>query len=110
MFVKINDSNNLIKAIKKNNILTYNENNEKIIITDLKNKLIIIKQTKDHEIKMGLANQKDIVIEYYDISLDITLNIEAYCNKLYKDEHLIIIEYYIKENNEKFSLKIEMSD
>lgn len=110
MLIKINDANTYIKAIKKDNKLTYKDNKAKMIIT-YKNKSVILNRKElDHEIEIEFIDNSDIMINYYDISLDITFNIEAFCKKLYKDEHLLIIEYYIKENKENFSLKIEMGD
>ena len=110
MLIKINDSNTYIKAIKKNNILTYKNENSKFVITDNRQSLIFQKKDKDHEIMIKFIDNSDVIINYYDISLDFTFNIEAFCEKLYKDEHFIKIEYYIKENKEHFSLNIEMSD
>lgn len=104
---------NSVKAIKKDNKITYNVNDVKFGIVICSNKVFLERENKDMKLNLGFEKDKVLKTNYVIKDLGIKIKVETKTKELIIMNNSIKIKYELFMNGEfsdYFTYELEWSD
>lgn len=100
-----------IIGIRNKNKITYIKEETKHTINIISNnKVILLRENKEIKHTFIFVSNKEISTEYFLKSQNLSIDIDIKVISLKVEENIIDIEYIVKDSDNKYEYKIEMSD
>lgn len=93
-------------GIKKNNKITYKENNILVSIHIFKNKIKINRKCNEYEINLLIEDKKDTISTYSVFGGVKIFELETKTKKLIITDEKLVAEYNLEGNDFKFTLEV----
>lgn len=93
-------------GIKKNNKITYKENNILVNVSIFKNKIIMNRKCNEYEIELLLEDKKKTISTYSVFGGTKKFDLETKTKKLVIMDDRIDVEYNLEDNDFKFTLEV----
>ena len=102
-----------IKAIKKDNTITYSKDGIKVKIQLLDNKVLLERENDNMKLNLEFEENKKLVSKYVIKDLNLNIKIETKTNRLIIDKNIIKAQYDLFMNGEfsdNFIFELEWSE
>ncbi|MGN1268711.1 MAG: DUF1934 family protein [Candidatus Aphodocola sp.] len=102
-----------IKAIKKDNTITYSKDGIKVKIQLLDNKVLLERENDNMKLNLEFEESKKLVSKYVIKDLNLNIKIETKTNRLIIDKNIIKAQYDLFMNGEfsdNFIFELEWSE
>ena len=102
-----------IKAIKKDNTITYSKDGIKVKIQLLDNKVLLERENDNMKLNLEFEENKKLVSKYVIKDLNLNIKIETKTNRLIIDKNMIKAQYDLFMNGEfsdNFIFELEWSE
>lgn len=102
-----------IKAIKKDNTITYSKDGTKVKIQLLDNKVLLERENDNMKLNLEFEENKKLVSKYVIKDLNLNIKIETKTNRLIIDKNMIKAQYDLFMNGEfsdNFIFELEWSE
>ena len=102
-----------IKAIKKDNTITYSKDGIKVKIQLLDNKVLLERENDNMKLNLEFEESKKLVSKYVIKDLNLNIKIETKTNRLIIDKNMIKVQYDLFMNGEfsdNFIFELEWSE
>lgn len=102
-----------IKAIKKDNTITYSKDGIKVKIQLLDNKVLLERENDNMKLNLEFEENKKLVSKYVIKDLSLNIKIETKTNRLIIDKNMIKAQYDLFMNGEfsdNFIFELEWSE
>lgn len=102
-----------IKAIKKDNTITYSKDGTKVKIQLLDNKVLLERENDNMKLNLEFEESKKLVSKYVIKDLNLNIKIETKTNRLIIDKNIIKAQYDLFMNGEfsdNFIFELEWSE
>ena len=102
-----------IKAIKKDNTITYSKDGIKVKIQLLDNKVLLERENDNMKLNLEFEESKKLVSKYVIKDLNLNIKIETKTNRLIIDKNMIKAQYDLFMNGEfsdNFVFELEWSE
>lgn len=102
-----------IKAIKKDNTITYSKDGIKVKIQLLDNKVLLERENDNMKLNLEFEENKKLVSKYVIKDLNLNIKIETKTNRLIIDKNMIKAKYDLFMNGEfsdNFIFELEWSE
>lgn len=102
-----------IKAIKKDNTITYSKDGTKVKIQLLDNKVLLERENDNMKLNLEFEENKKLVSKYVIKDLNLNIKIETKTNRLIIDKNIIKAQYDLFMNGEfsdNFIFELEWSE
>ncbi len=102
-----------IKAIKKDNTITYSKDGIKVKIQLLDNKVLLERENDNMKLNLEFEESKKLVSKYVIKDLNLNIKIETKTNRLIIDKNMIKAQYDLFMNGEfsdNFIFELEWSE
>lgn len=102
-----------IKAIKKDNTITYSKDGIKVKIKLLDNKVLLERENDNMKLNLEFEENKKLVSKYVIKDLSLNIKIETKTNRLIIDKNMIKAQYDLFMNGEfsdNFIFELEWSE
>lgn len=102
-----------IKAIKKDNTITYSKDGTKVKIQLLDNKVLLERENDNMKLNLEFEESKKLVSKYVIKDLNLNIKIETKTNRLIIDKNMIKAQYDLFMNGEfsdNFIFELEWSE
>lgn len=102
-----------IKAIKKDNTITYSKDGIKVKIQLLDNKVLLERENDNMKLNLKFEENKKMVSKYVIKDLNLNIKIETKTNRLIIDKNMIKAQYDLFMNGEfsdNFIFELEWSE
>lgn len=102
-----------VKAVYKDNVITYNLNGITIKITTFPDKLLITRENDDMKLNLEFEENKRLVSKYLIKDLGLNVKVETKTKKLIMNDNNLKVEYDLFMNEEfsdSFTFNLEWSD
>ena len=102
-----------IKAIKKDNTITYSKDGIKVKIQLLDNKVLLERENDNMKLNLEFEESKKLVSKYVIKDLNLNIKIETKTNRLMIDKNIIKAQYDLFMNGEfsdNFIFELEWSE
>lgn len=102
-----------VKAVYKDNVITYNLNGITVKITTFPDKLLITRENDDMKLNLEFEENKRLVSKYLIKDLGLNVKVETKTKKLIMNDNNLKVEYDLFMNEEfsdSFTFNLEWSD
>ena len=102
-----------VKAVYKDNVITYNLNGITVKITTFPDKLLITRENDDMKLNLEFEENKRLVSKYLIKNLGLNVKVETKTKKLIMNDNNLKVEYDLFMNEEfsdSFTFNLEWSD
>lgn len=102
-----------VKAILKDGTINYKNNGVNVIVTLLKDKIILVRENDNMKLTLEFEENKNLITKYVIKDLEVEIKVETKTNRLIINNNNFEIEYELFMNDEfsdTFNYKVEWSE